>query len=206
MSGILFIITAPSGGGKGTLIREILSSDERVGYSVSYTTRQMRPGEIDGKDYFFVTPEEFKERVEANEFLEFAGVHGNFYGTSQKQIETETAKGHDIILEIDVQGADLIKRRLPEAVGIFILPPSFSILRDRLINRKTESAKDLRIRLSNAAIEVKECLKFDYVVINDEKEQAAAELKTIISAERLKPIRQTTRIKAIISSFDSQTE
>ena len=203
MSGILFIITSPSGGGKGTLIREILRADAQIGYSVSYTTRRKRPGETDGKEYFFVAPEEFKKRAEAGEFLEFASVHGNFYGTSQKQVESETAVGHDIILEIDVQGADLIKRRIPEAVGVFILPPSYTILRERLINRQTETVEDLQLRLRNAVIEVRECRKFDYVVINDHKDRAVIDLQTIVAAERLKPTRQITRLQDIISSFDS---
>lgn len=203
MSGILFIISSPSGGGKGTLIREILSDVPDIGYSVSYTTRERREGEIHGKNYFYVSVEEFKNRVENNEFLEFASVHGNFYGTSQQQVKQEISEGCDIILEIDVQGAEIIKKKMPEAVGIFIMPPSFEVLRERLTNRKTETEEDLRLRLKNAGMEVKNFAEFDYVVINDEIPRAVADLKSIITAERLKCARQNRRLQDIISSFNS---
>lgn len=203
MNGILFIISSPSGGGKGTLIREILKSVPNIGYSVSYTTRKMRSGEVHGKDYFFVSPIEFKEKVKANKFLEFATVHGNFYGTSVKQVENELENGRDIILEIDVQGAEILIKKMPAAVSIFILPPSYKVLRERLIARQTESDAYLALRLKNAKPEVESFAEFEYVVINDEIKQATNELKSIITAERLKCARQNRPIGDIISSFDS---
>ena len=206
MRGILFIISSPSGGGKGTLIREILRDVPNIGYSVSFTTREMRSGEINGKDYFFVSPAEFKEKVKADEFLEFATVHGNFYGTSVKQVENELENGCDIILEIDVQGAEIIMKKVPEAVSIFILPPSYEVLRERLIARQTESDADLALRLRNAKMEVENFAEFDYAVINDEIEKAAGDLKSIITAERLKCARQNRLIRDIILSFDSHKE
>ena len=202
MSGILFIISSPSGGGKGTLIKEILTSMDGIGYSVSYTTRKMREGEMHGRDYFFVSVEKFNELIEKNEFLEFAEVHGNFYGTSVNQVKTEIEMGRDVILEIDIQGADSIRKKIPEAVGIFILPPSFEVLKDRLVRRQTEGDADLAVRLRNAGDEVRHYNDFEYVVINDEKSVAASELRAIITAERLKQVRQTAKIDDIINTFD----
>lgn len=203
MSGILFIISSPSGGGKGTLIRQILKTVPNIGYSVSFTTREMRPGEVNEKDYFFVSPEEFRKKADADEFLEFATVHGNFYGTSVKQVETELENGRDIILEIDVQGAEIVMKKAPHAVGIFILPPSYQVLRERLTARQTESVADLALRLKNAKTEVENFAEFDYAVINGEISQAVSDLRSIITAERLKCVRQNRPIRDIISSFDS---
>lgn len=202
MSGILFIISSPSGGGKGTLIKEVLKTVPKIGYSVSYTTRKMREGELHGRDYFFVEKGQFQELIENGEFLEYAEVHGNFYGTSISQIKNETEKGRDIILEIDTQGAESVKNQLPEAVGVFILPPSFEVLKQRLISRETESREDLHLRLKNSKTEVSHFTDFDYVIINDDKAVAADELKSVIIAERLKQVRQTAKIEAIINTFD----
>lgn len=202
MSGILFIISSPSGGGKGTLIKEILNTMPNIGYSVSYTTRPMREGEIHGRDYFFVNQEDFKNLIEMGEFLEFAEVHGNFYGTSINQVMSETKNGRDVILEIDVQGAESVKEKIPEAVGVFILPPSFEVLKDRLTKRETESAENLALRLKNAGEEVRQFPRFEYAVVNDDKAVAASELRAIITAERLKQVRQTAKIEAIINTFD----
>lgn len=202
MSGILFIISSPSGGGKGTLIKEVLRTMPRIGYSVSYTTRKMREGEFHGRDYFFVSVEQFNELKNNGEFLEYAEVHDNFYATSINQIKTENEKGNDIILDIDTQGAESIKTKLPEAVGIFIMPPTFEVLKNRLRNRETETAESLALRLKNAGEEVRHFSEFEYVVINDDKDAAAEELKAIIIAERLKQVRQTAKITAIINTFD----
>lgn len=202
MSGILFIISSPSGGGKGTLIREVLRAVPNIGYSISFTTRRMREGETNGKDYFFVSPEDFENRVKKGEFLEFANVHGNFYGTSRHRVELETAGGRDVILEIDVQGAASIHKIMSDAVQIFIMPPSFEILRERLLNRQTESDTELTLRLLNAHSEVERYKEFDYVVINDEITKAAADLQAVILAERLKRARQERRIREIIKTFE----
>lgn len=202
MRGILFIITSPSGGGKGTLIKEILQSVPGIGYSVSYTTRRKREGEAHGKNYYFVSPEEFSNLSDGDEFLEFASVHGNYYGTSRRQVEAEISAGRDIILEIDVQGAENVMRKIPESVSIFILPPSFEVLQNRLTARKTEKPADLKLRLRNAKIEVQFYKHFDYLVINDEKEKAVGDLKAVISAERLRSDRQKDAVQSIIETFN----
>ncbi len=202
MKGNLIIISSPSGGGKGTLIKEILKIVPNIGYSVSYTTREMRVGETHGKDYFFVSRAEFEKLTEQGEFLEYARVHDNFYGTSVRQIKTEIEAGHDIILEIDVQGAASVRQQIPEAVSVFILPPSFEILRRRLIARATEKEPHLALRLKNSFDEVNRYTEFEYVVINDDKVKATFDLQTIILAERLKRIRQSRAIQGILDSFD----
>ena len=202
MKGNLIIISSPSGGGKGTLIKEILKTVPNIGYSVSYTTRPMRDGEENGRDYFFVSRAEFSGLIEKEEFLEFAEVHGNLYGTSINSVQQEIGNGNDVILEIDVQGAESIRRKMPEAVGIFILPPSFEVLRNRLIARATEKRKDLSLRLRNSINEVRQYEYFDYVVINDDVAKATGDLQNIILAERLKRVRQNNVIQGILDSFD----
>lgn len=202
MKGNLIIISSPSGGGKGTLIKEILQTLPNIGYSISYTTRPMRAGEENGRDYFFVSQMDFEQRVANGDFLEYAQVHGNWYGTSRSLAETLIAEGKDVILEIDVQGAGWVRRKMPDAVGIFILPPSFEVLRDRLTARATEGMEALSLRLRNSFDEVKEYSRFGYVVVNDDKELAARRLEAIILAERQRPDRQTGLIKDILDSFD----
>ena len=207
MKGNLIIISSPSGGGKGTLIREILRTVPDIGYSISFTTRAVRDGEANGKDYFFVSRDEFEELKEQGEFLEFAEVHGNFYGTSIKQVRAETELGRDVILEIDVQGAAAVRKLLPEAISIFILPPSFETLKNRLINRATEKKEDLQKRLRNSFDEVRRYDEFEYIVVNNEVKKATDNLRAIILAERSKRIRQTNAIRVILDSFDtSKTE
>ncbi len=204
MPGILFIISSPSGGGKGTLIREVLRCVPQIGYSVSFTTRPPRGGETNGTHYFFVSRAEFENLIVLGEFLEFAEVHGNYYGTSLRQIEKEISNGErDVILEIDVQGAKSVKKILTAAVGIFILPPSYEILRERLIVRRTESEADLALRLSNAYLEVRRFEEFDYIVINNEISVAAVDLQAIILAERLKCERQNSVVQDILKTFEN---
>lgn len=203
MKGNLIIISSPSGGGKGTLIKEILQIVPEIGYSVSFTTREMREGEVNGKDYFFVSKKKFQELIESGEFLEYAEVHGNFYGTSINQVKSEFELGHDIILEIDVQGAKAVREKITEAVSIFILPPSFQVLSKRLKERATESPEELEIRLGNSFGEVSRFIEFEYVVINGEIEKAVADLKHIILAERQKRTRQIGVIQGILDSFDT---
>ena len=202
MKGNLIIISSPSGGGKGTLIKEVLNTIPDLTCSVSYTTRPIRPGESDGREYFFVSREDFEHRRAEGEFLEHATVHGNLYGTSRSQIERVTASGLDVILEIDVQGANQILDRVGDVVSIFILPPSFPVLASRLTMRATESSGELNLRLRNAFAEVKEYEKFKYVVINEFLEVAANDLRTIIRAERLRTIRRMDEIQGILDGFD----
>src|SRR3954468_22272328 len=161
--GMLVVVSSPSGGGKGTLIRRVLKTVPNLGYSVSFTTRAPREGEEDGRHYFFVSVEEFRQRIEAGAFLEWAVVHGNYYGTSHAQVERELAEGHDIILEIDVQGATSVRQLVAGAVSVFILPPSFEILRARLAARGSEKPDDLALRLRNSRGEVAHYREFQYV-------------------------------------------
>ncbi|MCA1625252.1 MAG: guanylate kinase [Acidobacteria bacterium] len=203
MKGNLIIISSPSGGGKGTLIKEVLRTVPDVAYSISFTTRQMRDGEVNGKDYFFISRAEFERLVEKGEFLEYAKVHGNFYGTTIEQIKHETELGRDIILEIDVQGAASVRAKVPEAVSIFILPPSFEVLQNRLVNRATEKKADLKLRLQNSIVEVRRNKEFEYIVVNDNLARATSDLQSIILAERLKWIRQIETVRVILDSFDT---
>ena len=203
MKGNLIIISSPSGGGKGTLIKEVLKSVPNIGYSVSFTTRRMRDGEQHGRDYFFVSREEFGRLIDAGALLEYAEVHGNFYGTSLDQVKTEIDAGHDIILEIDVQGAASIRAKIPEALSVFILPPSYEILAARLTARATEKPEDLTLRLKNSFGEVNRYPEFEYIVVNDDVARATGDLKTIILADRLRQVRQARAIQGILSSFDT---
>jgi len=202
MKGNLIIISSPSGGGKGTLIREVLDTVPHLGYSVSLTTRAPRYGEESGTHYHFVSLEEFEAFQAADRFLEFAEVHGNFYGTSLEQIEKMTNAGMDVILEIDVQGAASVLAKMPEAVSIFILPPSFELLRARLTARATERVNDLELRLQNSLDEIMQFSGFAYAVINDEIASASSRIAAIILAERLRPHRQGEAIQAILNSFE----
>jgi len=202
MKGNLIIITSPSGGGKGTLIKEILERVPNLGYSVSLTTRAPRFGEEDGRHYHFVTKEKFQKEIDEGGFLEFAEVHGNLYGTSKAQTEKITSEGRDVILEIDVQGAEAVMKKVPSAVSIFILPPSFETLRARLIARATEATNDLDVRLKNSHYEVSRYSRFKYVVVNDDVNSAAGKLASVIVAERQLCDRQSESIRGILDSFE----
>lgn len=202
MKGNLIIISSPSGGGKGTLIRELLDTVPNVGYSVSLTTRPPRYGEENGKHYHFVSKEEFEAFKARGGFLEYAEVHGNYYGTSLEQTEKMTNAGTDVVLEIDVQGAASVLAKVPGAVSIFILPPSFEVLRARLTARATEGGDDLQLRLKNSLTEVMEYKRFGYAVVNDEIESASRKLAAIILAERQRPDRQGDLVRGILDSFE----
>lgn len=202
MKGNLIIISSPSGGGKGTLIKEVLERVPNLGYSVSLTTRAPRFGEEDGRHYHFVTKEEFQNEISAGGFLEYAEVHRNLYGTSKSQIERITDAGRDVVLEIDVQGAESVMEQVPNAVSIFILPPSYETLRARLTARATEGSNDLEVRLRNSHFEVSRHNLFKYVIINDEVHAAAGKLASIIVAERQLCDRQSESIKGILDSFE----
>jgi len=204
--GMLVVVSSPSGGGKGTLIRRALKNVPNLGYSVSFTTRGPREGEVDGLHYFFVAEPEFRRMIEAGEFLEWAVVHGNLYGTSHAQVERERAAGRDIILEIDVQGAASVRRLAQDATSVFILPPSFEILRARLEARGTEREDDLLLRLRNSVEEVEHYREFEYVVINDDAERAAGLLASIIYAERARRERQEEAARLILASFKRETD
>lgn len=199
--GVLFVVSSPSGGGKGTLIQRVLNQVPNLSYSVSYTTRAPRPGEINGREYFFATTEQFENMVAAGDFLEWAIVHGKFYGTTREQVSREISGGRDIILEVDVQGAASVRTLLPDSVSIFILPPSFEVLRQRLQARGTDSPDELDLRLRNAPTELQDYSAFQYVIINDEVDRAAAEMTAIVQAERARLSRQGERIKRVVEAF-----
>jgi guanylate kinase len=193
MSGALFIVSSPSGGGKTSLIRALLEAEPELRFSVSYTTRAPRPGEINGREYHFVAPREFQRMLEGGEFLESAIVHGNHYGTSQKWIERELADGRDVLLEIDWQGAQQVRRLIRQAVSIFILPPSPEVLAARLKGRGQDGPEVVQRRLAAARDEISHVSEYDYVIINEDFNRAALDLRSIIRAERLKLARQLAR-------------
>ena len=203
--GTLFVVSSPSGGGKGTIIRHVLEDVGNLSSSVSYTTRAPRQVEVDGREYFFVSRDTFEEMVAAGEFLEWACVHGNLYGTSKSQVLKETNAGADIILEVDVQGAASVRQLLMDSVSIFILPPSYEVLKQRLIARGTDSPAELAVRLRNAPDELKQYSAFDYVIINDEIERASAQLASIIYAERARCMRQESLVLEVIEKFKSNS-
>ncbi len=183
--GTLFIVSAPSGAGKTTLCNMLLRDTPGIIFSVSYTTRSPRPGERAGRDYHFVSEDEFREMVSREEFLEWAEVHGNLYGTSRMWVEERLASGTDILLDIDVQGAEQIRSRGLEAVFIFVLPPSLEALRERLSGRKTDPPEVIRRRIEKAREEISYYDRYDYVIINDELERAYSDLRSVVISRRL---------------------
>ena len=186
MKGNLFIVAAPSGAGKSTLVNAVLAEDRNLTLSVSYTTRAPRPGEVDGREYHFVDLPAFQAMQKRGDFLECAEVHGNHYGTSQKWIADTRSTGRDIVLEIDWQGAQQVRKLFPEAVGIFILPPSMPELERRLRSRGKDSDEAIRQRLHNAREEIEHVGEFDYVIINKDFERARGDLAAVIRAVRLR--------------------
>lgn len=184
--GNIIVVSAPSGAGKSSLVKALLELDSHVRPSVSHTTRAPRGQEKHGREYYFVSPQEFDAMVQAQAFVEWANVHGNRYGTSKKAIEERVAQGGDVVLEIDFQGAMQIRQAFAQAVLIFILPPSWEELRARLERRGEDAPEIIEMRLKNAAQEMAQAHKFDYVIINELFERALFDLKTIVHAQRLK--------------------
>ena len=185
MTGNLFVVSAPSGGGKTSLVRALLAEDAKVALSISFTTRAPRPGEKNGREYHFVDADVFEAMLERGEFLECAEVHGNRYGTSQKWIEEMRACGKDVLLEIDWQGAQQVRRLYAGAIMVFILPPSMAELERRLRARAQDSDAVIRHRLQNAVEEISHALEFDYVIINKAFEEARRDLAAVVRAARL---------------------
>jgi len=204
--GMLIVVSSPSGGGKGTLIDRVLRTVPGVSFSVSYTTRAPRATEQNGREYFFVDLPTFEAMIERGEFLEWANVYGHLYGTSLAQVEAERGARHDIILEIDVQGAESIRHKSPDAVSVFILPPSFELLRERLLARGTDSAADLEKRLRGAPLEVERYKFFQYVILNDDINRASQQLAAVIYAERARRERQETSLRDGLEDFGVATE
>jgi len=184
MRGHLYILSGPSGAGKGTIREKIFKNVSDLSYSISCTTRKPREGELDGVDYHFISVDEFKHQIAENKFLEWAEVHGNFYGTSRTFIEPLLEKGIDVMLEIDVQGALQVKDKMPEAITVFLAPPSMEILEERLRGRGTNDDADIKLRMKNAETEMGYADKYDYKIMNDDADKASEEFINLINLYR----------------------
>ena len=201
MAGNLYVVAAPSGAGKTTLVRMLLEAEPSVQLSISCTTRAPRPGEQDGREYHFLTLDDFRARIAEGEFLEWAEVHGNYYGTSRQWIAEQLAQGCDVLLEIDWQGAQQVRRLFPQAIGVFILPPSMAELARRLTGRGTDSAEVVERRLSAARAEMRHVAEFDYVIINEQLNVALGDLLAIVRSSRLKLAVQQERHAALFEKL-----
>ena len=201
----VFIISAPSGSGKSTLVSRILAKDSLLRFSVSYTTRAPRGHEKPGESYIYISREEFETRLADNEFLEYAEVFGNYYGTNREILRQAQSEGMDLILDIDVQGARQLKERIPEAVSIFILPPSRDILEQRLRSRSEDAEEVIQRRLRDAASEIRNYQQYDYVLVNHRVDDSTLTLQSIVRAERVRRIRMEEHIEPILKSFDPKT-
>jgi len=195
------VVVAPSGAGKTTLVDALLGTEPNVHLSPSWTTRAPRPGEKDAVDYHFVARDKFEKMIAAGEFLEHANVYGNYYGTSRKWIEGELAGDHDVLLEIDWQGAKQVRRLFPHMVGIFILPPSLEELRKRLKSRGKDPADAIEKRMASARDEISHVLEFEYIIVNDKFEVALADLIAVVRAARVSRAQQSVRLEHLIDEF-----
>jgi len=198
----VFIISAPSGSGKSTLVGQLLQRDPRIQFSISYTSRKPRGKEVHGREYYFVSREEFEERLKRDEFLEWAQVFGNYYGTHVSELERARTARKDLLLDIDVQGAQQLKSKVPEAVTIFVLAPSRQILEQRLRFRSEDPEEVILRRLREAADEIRNYATYDYVLVNREVEESVRALEAIVQAERLRRIRMEEQILPILRTFD----
>lgn len=203
---IVFVISAPSGSGKSTLVGELLKKNLNLLFSISYTTRLPRGKEKPGQNYYYISREEFERRIAQDEFLEYAEVFGNYYGTHRSVLDQARAQGKDLVLDIDVQGARQLKSRIPDAVSIFILAPSRKILEQRLRDRGEDSDEVIRRRLREAAEEIRNYAFYDYIVVNREVEIAVDTLASIVKAERVRRIRQEDQIRPILETFEEISE
>lgn len=196
--GDVFVISAPSGSGKTTICRNLLRRVEGLELSISYTTRSRKPGEEDGKDYFFIPEDKFDKMVYLKEFLEYASVYGNRYGTARERVRSIVSRGVDAVLEIDVQGGKKVKETLPEAVLVGIFPPDWETLEQRLSGRGRDSREEMETRLEAAGREMQELLAYDYLVVNDDLERAVAQVEWIVRAHRLRRQRVRARMETIL--------
>lgn len=203
MPGNLIVISAPSGAGKTSLVHALLNINPKLKLSISYTTRNPRPGEHDGRDYNFVDRDTFHAMTNKGEFLESAEVYGNFYGTSQTWINQELGKGHDILLEIDWQGAAQVRRLFPNCISIFILPPSMDILEQRLKGRGKDDAEVIARRMAAAREDISHVFEFDYVIINDNLNEALRELNAVVLSAGLRSSEQISRHQALINQLQN---
>ena len=201
MKGIAYIISAPSGAGKTTLCRMAANHFPEIRNSVSYTTRQPRPGEVDGKDYWFIDDEAFDRMIEGGEFLEYAGVYGRRYGTSKKDLEALLEDGWSVILEIDVQGAARVRQTLKGGVYIFILPPSLKVCEQRLVERGKDSPEEINKRLKIAEEEIRKASRYDYLIVNDDLKRAFEELKSVMIAQKAASARMRDRLMELFGGI-----
>jgi len=199
--GNLFAVVAPSGAGKTTLVNALLERERNIRLSISYTTRAPRKGEVDGREYHFVSRGKFEQMIAAGDFLEYADVYGNYYGTSKRWIESELSGDHDVLLEIDFQGARQVRALFPHMVGIFILPPSFAELRKRLKSRGKDSAEAIERRLASAREEISHVLEFEYIIVNESFETALADLIAVVRAARVSRAQQAIRLASLLDEF-----
>ncbi len=200
----IFIVSAPSGSGKSTLVSRLLHIDQRLRFSVSYTTRKPRGAEKPGESYVYISRAEFEERIERGEFLEYADVFGNYYGTHRKVLERAQAEGKDLVLDIDVKGARQLMKKIPEAVSIFILAPSRDILEQRLRARSEDAEEVIARRLREAEAEIRNYHEYDYVLVNHQVDESVDSLASIIKAERVRRIRMEDLIRPILASFEQK--
>ena len=201
-TGLLFVMSAPSGTGKSSLARRVLDRTEHLAFSVSHTTRAPRSDERDGREYHFIDEKQFRAMVSRDEFLEWAEVHGSLYGTSGGPARRILESGRDLLLDIDVQGAAQVRRSLPEAVTIFILPPDFETLRQRLVARGMDPPAQLERRLAAARAEAGEFRRYDYVVVNHDLDQAAEEVRSVVISERRRTSRMEEAAQEILATFE----
>lgn len=196
--GLLVVVSGPSGCGKGTVLGQLLKNDPNVFYSVSATTRSPREGEVDGVNYYFLSKQEFERKIAENGMLEYANYVGNYYGTPKQAVEEQCAAGHDVLLEIEVQGAIQVREKCPNAVFVFIAPPSMKELERRLVDRRTESEEVICSRLKAAETELQFASKYDYIVVNDTVEQAVSDLRAILRAEKCRSERMKNRLNEVL--------
>jgi guanylate kinase len=201
MRGSLFTVVAPSGAGKTSLVAALLQREPNIHLSISYTTRAPRPGEQDGREYHFVPRERFEDMIASADFLEHAEVYGNYYGTSRRWIEEQLEADHDVLLEIDWQGARQVRRLFPHMVGIFILPPSIDELRRRLEGRGKDAPEVIERRMASAREDISHVLEFEYIIVNETFESAVADLIAVVRAARLARARQSVRLASLLHEF-----
>lgn len=201
---VVYIISAPSGSGKSTLVNRLMQEVPNLCFSISYTTRAPRGHEVPGTSYHFISRDEFEKRLRNDEFLEHAGVFGNYYGTHRSELESARSQGKDLVLDIDVQGAAQLKKSIPDAVTIFVLPPSRLVLEHRLRNRGEDSDEVIRRRLADAAREIRNYCLYDYVLINENIDESARTLESIVRAERARRTRIEDKIRPILKTFEDQ--
>jgi guanylate kinase len=201
MPGSLFTVVAPSGAGKTSLVTELLKKEPNLHLSISYTTRPPRAGEVNGREYHFVDRPTFEKMIAAGDFLEYANVYGNYYGTSRRWIEKELAGDHDVLLEIDWQGARQVRALFPHMVGIFILPPSLEELRKRLESRGKDSKEAIERRMASAREDISHVLEFEYIIVNEQFEAALLDLESVVRATRVSRPQQEVRLEPLLAQF-----